>query len=167
MVKIVDYNREEYEKKKSAKEAKKNSKVKSGKEYKFKVGIGAEDMNRRINKMVENMVKGHPAKITITARRWEAGKNPALIKNLQVVIFAAIDGLVNKDSSRAPTGLHTQINWNCNVTPKQNIKELLEKKCEVLEEQMSMLSLSSWSNSVYIFSPWRVCLPLCHRARKR
>ena len=54
--------------------------------------------------------------------------------NVLTQCLVLADGLVNKDSSRAPTGLHTQINWNCNVTPKQNIKELLEKKREQQEE---------------------------------
>ena len=129
VVRAVDYKKLLVEKKFSDAAAKKENKVRSPKEYKFRVGIGANDRDMRIAKMIDNMVKGYPAKVTILARHWEIKKTPDCVKAVQVFIFAAVEGLVKTDST-AKTPSFGQASYQVNFSPKESIEGELKKRKE-------------------------------------
>jgi translation initiation factor IF-3 len=134
VVRCAKWKSIEYEKKQAEKITRRENKVKSEKETKFKVGIGDNDRDMKVEKMIDMMAKGHPVKITITARKWELNKEPELVRDLQKIIFAKLEGLVTKEARKLPGDRQT--NYQVSFTPLEGVRELYaEKKQREKEEE--------------------------------
>ncbi|GMI23960.1 hypothetical protein TrCOL_g13202 [Triparma columacea] len=131
IVKCVDLEEIEKEKRRKEREARDapKNKQKSVKEFKFGGGIGTHDRDRLITRAIQSLSKGHQVKITLQAKRRELNINPLCMFDLDEYIGRALEGygMVNEGRRLVKEGMGRH---NCVWTPRQNAGKVMETRLE-------------------------------------
>eukprot|EP00550_Attheya_septentrionalis_P003971 CAMPEP_0198289990 /NCGR_PEP_ID=MMETSP1449-20131203/7998_1 /TAXON_ID=420275 /ORGANISM="Attheya septentrionalis, Strain CCMP2084" /LENGTH=251 /DNA_ID=CAMNT_0043988401 /DNA_START=138 /DNA_END=893 /DNA_ORIENTATION=- len=131
VIKATDFGKLMFEKKKSnaAASSKRHSEAKSLKEFQFKAGVAANDLDRKAALMVDYLIKGHNCRVTISSNWKNLNRDQnALLTTLERVRTLVGDTateargfVVNERGNRATLLLSPNAQ---SITVKQKRKEL-------------------------------------------
>lgn len=96
VLKATDYGKLAYDMRKKQKAVQQSgggSKQLVTKEYKFKAGISEHDLERKVQNLKSYLVKGHPCKVTITARAFLVRQN----NNITIETLERVQELLSDD----------------------------------------------------------------------